>query len=370
MIKYADLYAEYLECKDSVDAAIARCIATNAFINGPEVAAFEQAWKQYVNSQDAAGVSSGTSALMLALLAVGVQPGDEVIVPGMSFISTAEVASQIGAVPVFCDVDRYGLLDPDYLAGMISQRTKAIILVNLYGQTMDLDIIKKHAPGVPVIEDAAQSSVCCWQDSPIGARAEATCWSFYPGKNLSAMGDAGAVTGSARVIESIRMLRDHGRKEKYVHEMVGWNERLDGVQAAVVAAKIPYLEDWNRRRQQNACIYMECLSDLEDLQLPEIVPGSSHVFNQFVIQTSCRDSLRQWLNDHDIETGIQFPLGMHQQPVYRHLGYQLPQTERLAARCLSLPVHAHLSESQCHQVVDSIRRFFSQSHHNDPRISV
>lgn len=370
MIKYADLYAEYMECKDSVDAAIARCIATNSFINGPEVAAFEQAWKQYVNSQDAAGVSSGTSALMLALLAIGVQPGDEVIVPGMSFISTAEVASQIGAVPVFCDVDRHGLLDPDYLAGMVSRRTKAIILVNLYGQTMDLDAIRKQAPGIPVIEDAAQSSVCHWQDLPIGARADATCWSFYPGKNLSAMGDAGAVTGSTGVIESIRMLRDHGRKEKYVHEMVGWNERLDGIQAAVVKAKIPHLKAWNSRRQQHAGVYMERLSDLEDLQLPEIVPGSSHVFNQFVIQTPHRDSLRQWLNEHGIETGIQFPLGMHQQPVYRHLDYKLPQTERLAARCLSLPVHAHLSENQCHQVADSITTFFSQSHRNNLQTSV
>lgn len=369
MIKYADLHAEYLECQKSVDTAMARCIKHSAFINGPEVIAFEQSWKEYVNSEDAVGVSSGTSALMLALLALDVQPGDEVIVPGMSFISTAEVASQIGAVPIFCDIDAYGLLDPRYLPELLTERTKAIVLVNLYGQTMDLELIRSAAPGIPVIEDAAQSSVCRYRGLPTGSRADATCWSFYPGKNLSAMGDAGAVTGSRSLIDLIRMLRDHGRKEKYVHEIIGWNERLDGMQAAIVGAKLPYLETWNNRRQDHAGIYLHLLAGVEEIELPRMVEQSSHVFNQFVVQSPQRDLLKKWLNDRGIEVGVQFPLGMHQQPVYRHLKYSLPHTERLAQRCLSLPVHAHLSEDQCHMIVDSIKSFFSQARHNDPQIS-
>jgi dTDP-4-amino-4,6-dideoxygalactose transaminase len=360
---------EYLECQTSVDAAMSRCIKHSAFINGPEVVAFEQGWKEYVNSEDAAGVSSGTSALMLALLALGISPGDEVIVPGMSFISTAEVASQIGAIPVFCDINAHSLLDARQLPDLVTARTKAIILVNLYGQTMDLNQIRTAAPGIPVIEDAAQSSVCSYNGLRIGNRADATCWSFYPGKNLSAMGDAGAVTGSRSLIESVRMLRDHGRKEKYLHQMVGWNERLDGLQAAIILAKLPYLETWNSRRQHHAEIYLGQFADVEELELPQTVEHSSHVYNQFVVQTDHRDSLRKWLLDHGIETGIQFPLGMHQQPVYQHLRYDLPQTETLARKCLSLPVHAHLCEGQCDQVIDAVKSFFSRARHNDLRTS-
>lgn len=358
MIPYANLHAEYLECQLEVDQAIARCLANSSFINGPEVLNFEQQWAEYTNSPACAGVSSGTSALMLALLAVGVEPGDEVVVPTMSFISTAEVVSQIGARPVFVDVDEYYTINIAQVADAITDRTRAIIFVDLYGQTIDIDWLRAVAGAIPVIEDAAQASGCRYRGQAIGNLVDATCFSFYPGKNLSAVGDAGAVTGTPEVVERIKMLRDHGRREKYRHEIVGWNERLDGIQAAVLAAKLPYLNIWNHRRQRNAEVYLELLSTVPEIALPYNNPVSNHVYNQFVIRTDRRDQLRKYLADLNVEAGIQFPLAMHQQPVYA-TKQSLPVAEDLAARCLSLPVHAQLSTDEVRHVCELIRQFFT-----------
>lgn len=357
-IPYANLHAEYLECQMEVDQAIARCIANSSFINGPEVLNFEQQWAAYTNSPACAGVSSGTSALMLGLLSVGVQPGDEVIVPTMSFIATAEVVNQIGARPVFIDVDEYYTMDIAQVDAAITGNTRAIVFVDLYGQTIDIDGLKAVAGAIPVIEDAAQASGCRYRDQRIGNLVEATCFSFYPGKNLSAIGDAGAVTGSPELVERIKMLRDHGRKEKYVHEMVGWNERLDGLQAAVLAAKLPYLDRWNHRRQCNAEVYLRLLATVPEVELPAHNPASNHVYNQFVIRTDRRDQLRKYLADLNVEAGVQFPLAMHQQPVYA-TEQSLPRAEDLAARCLSLPVHAQLHPKEIEHVCELIRQFFT-----------
>lgn len=357
-IPYANLHSEYLECQMEVDQAIARCLANSSFINGPEVLNFEQQWATYANSPACAGVSSGTSALMLALLAVGVQPGTEVIVPTMSFIATAEVVSQIGATPVFIDVDEYYTLDIAQIADAITPNTRAIVFVDLYGQTIDIDWLKAVAGAIPVIEDAAQASGCRYRGQAIGNLVDATCFSFYPGKNLSAVGDAGAVTGSPELVERIKMLRDHGRREKYTHEMVGWNERLDGLQAAVLSAKLPYLDRWNHRRQCNAEVYLQLLADVPEIQLPPHNPASNHVYNQFVIKTDRRDQLRKYLADLNVEAGIQFPLAMHQQPVYATAD-QLPRAEDLAARCLSLPVHAQLHPDEIKHVCELVRQFFT-----------
>lgn len=359
-VPYADLHKEYLEYQSHIDQALARCIATSAFINGPEVEQFEKVWAQYTHAPDCAGVSSGTSALMLALLALNVGPGDQVIVPSMSFISTAEVVSQIGAVPVFVDIDQYYTIDPEQISSAVTDKTRAIIFVDLYGQTSDIDAIRLIAGSIPIVQDAAQSSGCQYKNKPIGSQADLTCFSFYPGKNLSAMGDAGAVTGSVELINRIRMLRNHGRTEKYKHDIIGWNERLDGMQAAVLQAKLSRLDYWNQRRNKWADIYRHNLSHLP-LQLPLCNPVSSHVYNQFVITTPQRDDLRLHLLECGIETGIQFPLGMHQQPVYREQ-YRLIKllvTETLAKECLSLPVHAQLTDSQVTHVCESIRKFFS-----------
>jgi len=358
MIPYANLHKEYLECKQEVDNAIQRCIATSAFINGPEVKAFEAAWANYTGAESCAGVSSGTSALMLAMSAVGVGQGDEVIVPSMSFISTAEAASQLGAVPVFVDIDQYHTLDIDQVASAITPKTKAIVFVDLYGQTIDISKLRSVSQGLPLIQDAAQSAGCCYRGVPIGSQADMTCFSFYPGKNLSAMGDAGAVTGKKHLVESVYMLRDHGRKEKYRHEIMGWNERLDGMQAAVVASKIKFLDAWNTKRQANATLYLDYLKDIKQIQLPKSNPVSSHVYNQFVIQTTERNQLREYLLARGIECGVQFPLGMHQQPVYSS-NVSLPVTESLSAQCLSLPVHAQLCQQDIQQVSAEIKNYFS-----------
>lgn len=360
-VPYANLYQEYQECKIVIDQAIQRCISTSAFINGPEVVAFEDRWASYTKSEDCAGVSSGTSAIMLALSAVGVRAGDEVIVPSMSFISTAEAASQLGAVPVFVDIDQYYTLDISQVANAITNKTRAVVCVDLYGQTIDLDQLKLISKGIPIIQDAAQSSGCLYKQTPIGNHADLTCFSFYPGKNLSAMGDAGAVTGRKDLVHHVRVLRDHGRKEKYRHDVMGWNERLDGIQAAIISAKIPYLDLWNSRRQQWAQMYYDQLRLISKIKLPLSNPVSSHVYNQFVIQVRDRDSLRAYLLTHGIETGVQFPLGMHQQPVYANISNKrLPNTENLARECLSLPVHAQLSKNDVDLVCRLIADFFNQ----------
>jgi dTDP-4-amino-4,6-dideoxygalactose transaminase len=355
-ITYADLHQEFVECTE-MRTAIDRCIANSSFINGPEVQQFEQQWAEYTNSEACAGVSSGTSALMLALLAVGVKPGDHVIVPSMSFISTAEVVSQIGAVPVFADIDSYHLMDLFHVESLITDQVRAIIFVDLYGQTIDIECLQAIAPGIPIIQDAAQSAGCRYLDRPIGSLADATCFSFYPGKNLSAIGDAGAVTGRKDIIDRVKLLKDHGRREKYVHEVVGWNARMDGIHAAVLTAKLPYLDAWNQRRANNAEVYYRELHEVSTVWLPRINPVSSHVYNQFVIMLEQREALREFLLSRDIETGVQFPLAMHQQPVYKS-DLTLPGAEFLSAHCLSLPIHPHVTEQDVVRVCDAIKEFF------------
>ena len=356
-IPYANLFQEYTQSKTAIDAAIKRCIDNSSFIGGIEVEDFETKWKQYTHADDCAGVSSGTSALMLALLAVGVKPGDEVVVPSMSFISTAECVSQIGAVPCFVDIDQYYTIDLDQIEHAITDKTRAIIFVDLYGQTIDLEKLQSLAPGIPLIQDAAQSAGCRYLGRPIGSLADLTCFSFYPGKNLGAMGDAGAVTGNQALITKIKMLRDHGRKEKYLHEIVGWNERLDSMQAAILSAKLDFLDTWNQKRVEHAQQYTKLLEHCDKIQLPQLNKVSSHVYNQFVICSDRRDDLYAFLLARGIQAGIQFPKAMHQQPVYQTL-LSLPNSERLSAKCISLPVHAQLCSGDVDIVSRAVLDFF------------
>lgn len=362
-IEIAELYREFSESQLEINSAMRRCIERSSFINGPEVEAFENEFANYTNSPACAGVSSGTSAIMLALQALGVRAHDEVIVPTMSFISTAEVVNQLGATPVFVDIDEYYNIDIDQVESAITPRTTAIVFVNLYGQTVDQQRLKKIASthNLALIEDAAQSAGCTYKGKPIGKIADATCYSFYPGKNLSAMGDAGAVTAKPDVVERIRRLRDHGRKEKYVHLEMGWNERLDGLHAAVLRAKLPMLSVYNSRRQTAAKTYMEQLKDFEPVVLPKLFEDSSHVYNQFVIQIEQRDDLHKFLKSWNISTGIQFPLSMHQQPVY-NTGQHLPRSEKLAAHCLSLPVHPFISEQTAEYISICVKEFWKHGY--------
>jgi dTDP-4-amino-4,6-dideoxygalactose transaminase len=356
MITYANLLGEYKECQQSIDAAIARTIANSSFINGPEVRNFEQDWAAHTNSEDCAGVSSGTSALMLALDSLGIGPGDEVIVPAMSFIATAEVVDQLGATPVFVDIDLYHTLDIPCVKQYINERTRAVIFVDLYGQTVDIHALKQEVGDLPLIRDAAQSAGCEYLAGNPDQYLYATCWSFYPGKNLSGMGDAGAVTGSEELCARIRYLRDHGRTEKYVHTGRGWNERLDGMQAAIIHAKIPFLRRWNQRRQHNANIYRQRITNPR-VGMPMVNPASTHVYNQFVIKISNRDALKQYLADNNIESGLQFPLALHEQPVYKERGDVRPIASILANRCLSLPVHPYLTDDDVAKVAFYVQEF-------------
>ena len=361
-IPYANLYNEYLEVKTPVDQAIERCILNSSFIGGEEVIKFETAWKDYTQSEDCAGVSSGTSALMLSLWAVGVRPADEVIVTSMSFIASAECASQLNARPRFVDIDQYYTMDLDQIESNLTNKTKAIVVVDLYGQTVDMKKLRRIANGIPIIQDAAQSSGCRYLGNSIGNQADLTCFSFYPGKNLSAMGDAGAVTGRQELVKLVKMFRDHGRKEKYVHETVGWNERLDSMQAAILSAKLDYLDVWNDRRIKNATVYYNILSGCDKIELPKVNSDvSTHVYNQFVIATNQRNELKEFLLSRGIETGIQFPLALHKQPVYVRMAGadSFPNSERLADTCLSLPVHAQITTAQVETVANAILDFFN-----------
>lgn len=294
-IPYANLYAEYKECQYEIDNAIRNCIANSNFIGGDAVKQFEVAWANYTDNKDCAGTSSGTSALFLSLLSLGIGSGDEVIVPAMSFMSTAEVVSQLGATPIFVDIDQYYTINIDAVATAITEKTKAIIFVDLYGQTIDIEKLRSVSVGIPLIRDAAQSAVCYNTLVDVNDFVYATCYSFYPGKNLSAMGDAGAVTGSVEVCEKIRYYRDHARTEKYIHTGIGYNERLDAMQAAIVTAKIPFLKKWNKQRDINARYYLENLAG-SGIILPLTNPYSDHVWNQFVIVSPSRDVLRQYLS--------------------------------------------------------------------------
>jgi len=351
-IPYANLWAEYQECKFEVDYAIQNCIINSNFIGGDAVNKFEIVWANYTGSKDCAGTSSGTSALFLSLLSLGIGVGDEVIVPAMSFMSTAEVVSQVGAKPIFVDIDQYYTIDIDAVKLAITERTKAIIFVDLYGQTIDIEKLDSICDGIPLIRDAAQSAVCYNTLVNVNDYVYATCYSFYPGKNLSAMGDAGAVTGSVEVCNKIRYYRDHARTEKYIHTGIGYNERLDAMQAAIVTAKIQFLRKWNEQRDSNARYYLENLKG-SGVLLPLTNPCSNHVWNQFVIVSPSRDVLRKYLADYGVETGLQFPLALHQQPVYKSL-LRLANSEELSATCLSLPVFAQLKQNELEYIVNCI----------------
>jgi dTDP-4-amino-4,6-dideoxygalactose transaminase len=341
--------------------AVNRVLRSLNLAQGPEVKSFESEFSELVDGRECVAVNSGTSALHLCLLSLGVGVGDEVIVPSFTFAASANVIRLVGATPVFVDINpKTYCADVTSIESAITPKTKAIIFVDLYGQTIALQRLRALVPGIPLIQDAAQSAGCRYKNQPIGNQADLTCFSFYPGKNLGAMGDAGAVTGRQKLIANIKLLRDHGRKEKYLHEIVGWNERLDSIQAAILSAKFDFLDAWNQKRVKNAQRYMELLKHCDKIQLPQLNNVSSHVYNQFVITTDRRNDLYEYLYNQGIQAGIQFPLAMHQQPVYQSMiTVSLPNSERLAAECISLPVHAHLNPGDVDTVAQAILDFFN-----------
>ncbi|HEU4388094.1 MAG TPA: DegT/DnrJ/EryC1/StrS family aminotransferase, partial [Blastocatellia bacterium] len=319
MIPLVDLKAQYAAIKPEIDSAIQRVVDNTAFILGKEVADFERDFAAFVGAKGAVGVASGTSALHLALLAVGVGPGDEVITTAHTFIATAEAISHTGASPVFVDIDPVTYnIDPQRIEEAITPRTKAIVPVHLYGQPADmpaiLSVAKAH--GLRVIEDAAQAHGAEVNGKRCGSLADLASFSFYPGKNLGAYGDAGAVTGNdPELLERVSKLRDHGRLSKYEHDEIGFGERIDALQAAILRAKLPHLEEWTEARRRNAGLYSELFAGSK-LISPREAANVRHVYHLYVIRWPGRDMLLDHLKSKGIGAGVHYPVPLHRQPAY------------------------------------------------------
>src|SRR5215831_1313500 len=352
-IPFLDLNAQFESIRKDILDAIDRVLVSGQFVGGEWVEGFEEEFARFVKSRYAVGVSSGTAALELALKTARITAGDEVIVPANSFFATAEAVSNAGARPVFGDVDpRTFHLDITSVERLITPRTRAVIAVHLYGRAMDIsalqDLADRH--GLTIIEDAAQAHGTEKNGVHTGGSGRLTCFSFYPGKNLGAYGDGGAVTcNDPAYAERLRLLRDHGSPAKYVHLIVGTNARLDAIQAAVLSVKLRHLLKWNARRVEHAKAYAARLGN-PCIEVPEVPPGAEHNFHLFVIRVKNRDALRRRLRDRGIETGIHYPLPLHLTPAYQEFGYpmrgSLPVSEALAAEILSLPIYPELSDSQ------------------------
>ena len=362
-VPFVDLDAAYRELQEPIDAAAARVLGSGRFISGEEVEDFEREFAEYAGARHCVGVGNGLDALTLALAALGVGPGDEVIVPGATFVATWMAVSRLGATPVAAAVtDATLTLDPSKLETALSSRTRAIVPVHLYGHPADLDSITAIAAahGVHVVDDAAQAHGACYGTRRVGAGASASAFSFYPTKNLGAVGDAGAVTtDDDSIADRVRMLRNYGSREKNRVECIGWNSRLDPLQAAILRVKLDRLDDWNDRRRRLAARYREGLADLTWLELPVEAAWARHVYHLFVIRSRERDDLAQHLEGHSIATLVHYPVPPYRQPAYTSLPMPpwAQRLEKVHAWLLSLPIGPHLSDAQVDRVVDAVRRF-------------
>lgn len=366
-----DLSEQNARLRPEIEAALGRVLDSNAFILGPEVDALEQELAAYCGARYAVACASGTDAILLALLALGVGPGDEVITTPFSFFATASSIARLGARPVFADIEPETFnIDAKQIGGLITDRTKAIEPVHLFGQCADMDSIIESAGNIPVIEDAAQAIGAEDAGRRAGSMGLAGCFSFYPSKNLGGMGDGGFVsTNNEELADRIRALRVHGSKERYRHRWLGLNSRLDGFQAAVLRVKLPYLDEWSAARKENADRYRQLIIDhgLADfITTPTERPNARHIYNQFVIRVpNQRDALREYLTRHGIGTDIYYPIPLHIQECFAYLGYQrgdLPNAEKASNEVLALPVYPELRMEQQVYVVETIAKFFGVGH--------
>jgi dTDP-4-amino-4,6-dideoxygalactose transaminase len=357
-----DLQAQYRPIRDEILAALTRVADSQRFIGGPEVDALERELADDIGVAHAVGLSSGTDALLVALMALGIGPGDEVIAPTFSFFATAGCVSRSGATPRLVDIDPATFnIDPARLAEAITPRTKAIIPVHLYGQCADMDPILEQARrrGIAVIEDAAQAIGATYNGRQAGSMGTAGCFSFFPSKNLGAFGDAGLLTtNDAALARQVRLLRNHGAEPKYLHKRIGGNFRLDALQAAVLRVKRRHLDAWTEGRRRNADRYDRMFTEASArVGLPVRAPGRRHIFNQYVIRLANRDAVRGELDARGIGTEIYYPVPFHLQECFAPLGYRrgdFPQAEAAAAEVLALPIYAELTEAQQREVVDSV----------------
>lgn len=364
-IPFLDLRAAYLELKPEIDAAIARVLDSGWYILGPEVEAFEAEWAEYCGASHAVGLGNGLDALTLALRALEIGPGDEVIVPSNTYIATWLAVSAVGATPVPVEPDpaTYNI-DPDLIPAAITARTKALLPVHLYGQPADLDpilaIARQH--NLAVVEDAAQAHGARYKGQRIGAHGDVVCWSFYPGKNLGALGDAGAVTTNLTdLADRIRVLRNYGSREKYVNEVQGVNSRLDPLQAAVLRVKLGVLDEWNERRRRIAEIYTEELAET-NLILPQVPQWANPAWHLYVVRSSERDALQERLTTAGIGTLIHYPIPPHHQKVFKMVAMPpLLIAKELSGEILSLPIGPHLACTQLNYLQEVIRNAILQS---------
>jgi len=366
-VPFVDLKGQIADLRSEFDAAIADCLDNTAFIQGKRVAAFEEEFATSLQAPFAIGCSSGTDAIYLALAALGVGPGDEVLLPTMTFIATAEAVVQAGATPVLVDIDpTTSNIDVDAAAAAITAKTRAIIAVHLYGRAANLAALRgladKHE--LALIGDAAQAHGAQHGGRSADSWADVNCYSFYPGKNLGSFGDAGACTTSDEALAlDMRMRRNHGRRDKYLHEFVGVNMRMDELQAAVLRVKLPHLSSWTARRRDAARYYDQALAGVAGLGLPPLGEAGESVWHLYVVEVEAdrRDALMAHLRGAGVSCGVHYPIPLHRQPAFAYLGHDagsMPVSETKAASILSLPMHERLSADQLAYVAETTRSFF------------
>ncbi len=367
-VPFLNLYAQYLKIKDEIQSAFEDILQQTAFVTGKYNERFEKEFCEAIQARFCLAVNSGTAALHMATWALGLGPGDEVIVPVNTFIATAEGVSLVGAKPVFVDHDpeTYNI-DVGKIEAAVTGKTRAIIPVHLYGQPADMKAIGEIArrKGLVIIEDACQAHLARFNGTTVGNFGQVAAFSFFPGKNLGSYGEAGAVvTNDETLYEKMRRIRSHGEVKRYIHEIVGHNYRLSELEAAVIAVKLPHLRRWTARRQEVAEMYRRLLSGIEEVTLPTVLDGAEHVYHLFVIRVPAekRDALRSYLGENEIGTGLHYPIPLHLQKAYAHLGYgkgDFPVAERSCGEILSVPMCPMLKDSQVEYVCEKIRSFFS-----------
>ena len=374
-IPFLDLKAQQTQILDEIHERISDIIANTGFILGKHVEEFEKSFAEIHNAKYCLGVSSGTDALHVALLALGIGPRDSVIVPVNTFIATAEAVSLTGATPVFVDCNEYYNIDTVKLEKILRQQTTAnrqlptaIIPVHLYGQPANMAEVMKLAKeyNLRVVEDACQAHLATWRDTCVGNFGSLGAFSFYPGKNLGAYGEAGAlITNNDDLYMMAKMLRQHGEIERYQHKVIGHNYRMEAFQGAVLATKLKYLGEWTQKRRRNAQLYNDLLAGVDGIETPKEMEGTYCVYHLYVIQADDRDGLRNYLQDKGVSTGLHYPVPLHLQEAYKHLGYSqgdFPVAEKAAKRILSLPMFPELTEAQIRYVCDKIKEYI---HHRD-----
>ena len=362
-----DLQKQYEQIRDDVMPAIEEVCKKQALCLGPAVEKFENEIASYCDSRYAIGVSSGTDALLVALMAGGVKAGDEVIVPSFTFAATTGVVARLGAKPVFVDIEEDTFnMDTLLLAELINDRTKAIIPVHLYGQMADMQPIMDLATArdILVVEDSAQSIGAKQNDKMSGSIGDFGCFSFYPTKNLGAFGDGGLITTNSDMFaKATKMVRNHGQNATYQYETIGGNFRLDGIQGAVLSVKLKYLDSWAEKRRQNATVYNDKLQGVGDIQTPFIKSYNYSVYNQYTITTSRRDELKSYLSENGIGCAVYYPEPLHLQKCFAYLGYNkgdLPITDQACRKVLSLPISPELSQEQQGYVIEKIKDFYAK----------